>query len=177
MGAFPVSLLLAVAVALLLVAAWRDVATRLIPDSLSAGLAITGLALRVAEAGWVAALVSLGIALALGTLLLLAAMGGALGGGDVKLAAAMACGLGPADTWDFVVLTVFAGGLLALPYLAVPRLRPAFAPALRPAGASLPARVLAVESRRLRRGGPVPYAVAIAAGGLATLLLPRAPVG
>jgi Flp pilus assembly protein protease CpaA len=36
-------------------------------------------------------------------------------------------------------------------------------------------RVLAVEARRVRRRGPLPYAVAIAAGGVFLLLsIPRA---
>ena len=37
----------------------------------------------------------------------------------------------------------------------------------------LPGRVLAIEAWRLKRGGPVPYAAAIAAGAILVLLRDR----
>lgn len=71
---------------------------------------------------------------------------------------------------------MLAGGVIGLGYLAAPR----FAPRLQPAAARPPlrtppprrlsARFLAVEARRLRRGGPLPYGVAIAFGGILVLL-------
>jgi len=145
--------------ALLLLAAWRDLATRMIPDGIPVGLVILGLMLRLPE-GWSAVLASVLVAVLVFVVLLVLAMRGFLGGGDVKLAAAVACGLPPAATWDFIVATTFAGGLLGLAYMARPRL-------------VLPGRVLAIEAWRLKRGGPLPYAVAIAVGAVLVLLRDR----
>jgi len=61
-----------------------------------------------------------------------------------------------------------AGGLLAVLYLLAQNLVPAASPS--PVPLSLLARVWRAERWRIRRGGPLPYAVAIAAGGVLTLL-------
>jgi len=161
------------AIGLLALAAWRDLATRLIPDEISIALAAVGLAARAAE-GLGALAGSLAAAALLFLALLPLAMRGALGGGDVKLAAATAIGLPPLGSWDFVVATALVGGLLGIAYLAAGRMLPARAPA-RPArrGMPLPRRVLAAEIWRLRRRGPLPYGVAIALGG--ALVLFRSP--
>ncbi|MBX9699056.1 MAG: prepilin peptidase [Acetobacteraceae bacterium] len=154
---------------LLLIAAWRDLATRLIPDTLCLLIAVIGFAGRAAE-GLTEAAVSLALAIGLFLLLLPAAARGALGGGDVKLASALLLGFGPAAAWDFIFFTVMLGGVLGLAYMAGPALvGPSRA---LPAGAPLLQRVLQVEYWRLRRRGPLPYAVAIAAGGIIVLLLP-----
>lgn len=155
--------------ALLLAAAWRDLATRLLPDSLALGIAGLGLVSRAAL-GFGEVIASFGMAALLFVLLLPAAMRGVLGGGDVKLCAALALGLAPAAAWDFIIFTVMFGGVLGLAYLAGPLL---VGPArLSPAGAPLLQRVLQVEHWRLRRRGPLPYALAIAAGGILVHLLP-----
>ena len=157
------------AVAVLALAAWRDVVTREIPDIACLAIAALGLAGRV-TLGWGAVTASLATATALFALLVALHGRGVLGGGDVKLAAAVAVGLAPLATWDFVVTTALAGGLLGLPYLALPRLLTA-APMLpaRPPGGAM-RRVAAVEAWRMRRGGPLPYGVAIAAGASLTIL-------
>ena len=64
---------------------------------------------------------------------------------------------------DFIFFTVIVGGVLGLAYLA----GPAMVGPVRAshAGAPLLQRILQVEYWRLRRRGPLPYAVAIAAGG------------
>jgi prepilin peptidase CpaA len=161
------TLLILLMVCLLLLAAWRDIATRLIPDSLCLALLVGALAIR-ASAGPEALLLSLGAALFLFGLLLVLAMRGILGGGDVKLAGAFAVALPPASIWNFAIVTVFAGGALGLSYIAAARLLPASASS--PGAQGLLGRVLAVESWRIRRRGPLPYAVAIAAGGIIVLL-------
>ena len=157
-------------VVLLLYAAWRDIATRLIPDEISIAIAAIGLAVRLME-GWQAALSSLGVAAAIFLVLLLLAMRGALGGGDVKLAAALAVGLPPGAAWDFIVLSVLIGGVLGVIYILARR--QAGPARLRlPAGLRQPLlrRVAVAEAWRLGRGGPLPYAVAIAIGGCTVLL-------
>ena len=158
------SALLLVVLALLVHAAWRDVATRLIPDLTSLALLACGLALR-APHGSAAVAASLGVAALLFALLFVLAMGGLLGGGDVKLAGAIAAGLPPAVIPDFVTAAAVAGGVLGAGYLLAARLVPPLA-----AGPGLVGRVLAVEAWRIRRRGPLPYAVALAAGGAFALL-------
>jgi len=100
-------------------------------------------------------------------LLLCLATCGLLGGGDVKLAAAVAVGLSPANTWDFLFITVLAGGALGVAYLSGPKLVPRLRPAV---GAGSFGRILAVEAWRMRRRGPLPYGVAIAMGAILVLL-------
>ena len=157
----------AVAIGLLLAyAAWRDLLTRTIPDTVSIAIAVLGLGTRL-SAGLVPMLVSLGVATLLFLLLLALAMRGWLGGGDVKLIAAVAAGLPPAATGDFLMATVLVGGILGIAYIAGRRL----VPPARVADRGRPLmRIAAVEARRLRRGGPVPYGLAIALGGCALLI-------
>ncbi len=154
-----------VAAPLLCFAAARDVATRLIPDWVSLSIAVAGLFTRAAF-GFSEAGISFIVACGLFVLLLPLAMRGWLGGADVKLMSAMAVGLAPHETWLFIVATVFAGGALGLAYIIgrflVPETRVV-------AGGTLLRRVLAVEAWRIRRRGPLPYAVAIAIGGLIVL--------
>lgn len=162
---------LSLALPLLVIAALRDVATRLIPDAIPIAIALAGLVARAFD-GWAAAGTSLLIGAGIFLVLVPIAARGWLGGGDVKLVSAMAVGLSPGLTWDFVVATVFAGGALGVAYI----LGRYLVPETRVAGdATLLRRVLAVEAWRIRRRGPLPYAVAIAGGGILLLIsLPRA---
>jgi len=155
---------------LLLFAAWCDLATRTIPDGISIALVAIGLLGRAGE-GLVPAAYSLLVAAGLFAVLVLLHARGAFGGGDVKLMAALAVGFSPLATLDFLVATVVAGGALGLVYLLL-RLLPRPSPlAPRPTAWS-PRRVIALERRRFSRRGPLPYAVAIAAGGITTLIEP-----
>ncbi|HWX50014.1 MAG TPA: prepilin peptidase [Roseomonas sp.] len=153
---------------ILAVAAWRDVATRTIPDSVSLFFALTGIAFRF-WAGPQALLASLLSAALLFTLLLFLFARGALGGGDVKLMSALALGMAPAAIWDFLIVTAAAGGVLALAYLVLSRLIPAHLARPTAVRAVLP-RLFRVEAWRIRRRGPLPYGVAIALGGAMVLL-------
>jgi prepilin peptidase CpaA len=91
-----------------------DLKVRRVPNVLTAGLALTGLALALFH------VTTLGIASALlgglcGLLLLLPGhVIGATGAGDVKLFAAMGTLLGPAGILSAFIYTAVAGGLLAL---------------------------------------------------------------
>jgi prepilin peptidase CpaA len=151
--------------ALLATAAWYDLLTRSIPDRFALLLAGLGLMIQLG-AGWLPLLHAVLTAAVVFAVLLGCAMLGWLGGGDVKLAAALTLSLPPLATLDFLGNTVLAGGVLGLCYLAGPRL-------LRQPGPQAPrqpGRLLRIEVRRLRRGGPVPYGVAIACGGILTLI-------
>lgn len=158
-----------VAIALLGFAAWRDVATRTIPDEVSIALAVIGIAMRGSQ-GIEALAYSVAAALLLGGVLVFLHGRGFLGGGDVKLATALAVGLAPLDVWNLVVAVAFAGGVLGLLYLALQRLLPDGAPTSGRRARGTPGRLWAVESWRIRRRGPLPYGVAIAAGGTIVLL-------
>ena len=147
---------------LLCLAAARDVATRLVPDSISIAIAALAIGLRAGH-DLQAVLASVFCAALVFTILLAMCMRGWVGGADVKLAAALTLALPPEAVTDFVLATTLAGGVMGLAYAARPQL--AFA-----AGPGLFRRVLVAESRRLRRGGPLPYCVAIAAGGILTLI-------
>jgi prepilin peptidase CpaA len=161
---------LAASALLLLVAAWCDLATRTIPDGISIALAVLGLLSRASE-GVYPALVSLLLAAILFAAFLPIHARGAIGGGDVKLITALAIGFPPAATLDFLLATVTAGGVLALLYLSL-RLLPQPSPLVPQPQAWPPRRILALERRRVSRRGPLPYAVAIAAGGILTLMKP-----
>jgi prepilin peptidase CpaA len=152
--------------ALLMAVAWHDIATRTIPDTLSLLLVAAGGVARILE-GPSALALSMAAALALFALLLIAFARGLLGGGDVKVMTALAIGLSPFDCYRFVVATAIAGGVLGLAYLLLPRALHGLRKAKR---ISLLGRVAAVESWRIRRRGPLPYGVAIAAGGAFVLL-------
>jgi prepilin peptidase CpaA len=79
----------------------------------------------------------------------------------------LAVGLSPLDSYHFVVATAIAGGLLAAAYLLLsPRLRGSYG--TKPT--SMLGRVFTIEAWRIRRRGPLPYGVAIAAGGAFVLL-------
>lgn len=148
----------------LLAAALHDLAARTIPNALCLAVAVAGLLLRTLVGDLPAGLLA---AAAVFLLALLAWRCGAMGGGDVKLLAACALLPPPAAVPGLVLAVALAGGLLALVYLALGRLLPRPGAARR---AGLPGRALRAEAWRIRRGGPLPYAVAIALGTFFTLL-------
>ncbi len=156
--------LTAVIIALFLLAALHDVMARTVPNGLALLLAITGIAARVIDRTFL-------LGLAIGALVfVLAALcwrRGWMGGGDVKLLGAGAIAVPPILVLPFITVMAISGALLALVYLTG-RSLPAPHASARPA--SLLARVARIERWRLHRGGPLPYACAIAAGGVFVLL-------
>jgi prepilin peptidase CpaA len=166
------NLVTAAIVGLLIVAALADVAARIIPNGVAIGIAVLGLTARVADGGLPGAAASIAAAvLALVVLVLLHARG-LMGGGDVKLAAAMVLGL-PLDwIYRFVIVTALAGGLIALVHLVL-RALIRTAPHAPPRGTSLLRRALTAERWRIARRGSLPYGVAIACGGIWTILASR----
>jgi prepilin peptidase CpaA len=155
-----------IALALLLVAAWHDIVTRTIPDSIGLVLVAAGVIARILE-GPAALAVSAATALVLFVLLLVVFSRGLIGGGDVKIMTALAVGLSPLDSYRFAVATAIAGGILAIVYLLLSRAPHAPSKSKRN---SLLSRIIAVESLRIHRRGSLPYGVAIAGGGAFVLL-------
>lgn len=156
------SLLLAgvpvVSIGLVLAASAHDIVARTIPN---------GLVLAVALIGGLAALLGgyfPGSALAAFIVFGLSVLcwrRGWMGGGDAKLLGAAALGMPPVLVPSFIAAVALAGGVLALLYLAARPLLPA--PSHSRPG-SLWRRILRAERWRIRRGCPLPYACAIAAG-------------
>jgi prepilin peptidase CpaA len=146
------ALVLAVAaMALFGVAAVTDAFSRRIPNPVSIALAALGL-VRIGSglvAGETALTAALDLAAALGvfTLAALAFRFRLLGGGDVKLLAAGTLWLGAAALGPYLLVTVLAGGMMAVAFAAWHLVRP-------------------VSARG--RAPSLPYAVAIAAGGILT---------
>jgi prepilin peptidase CpaA len=152
--------------ALLMTAAWRDVATRTIPDAISLLLVVAGALARIRE-GPSAFAVSAATALLLFALLSIAYSRGLLGGGDVKLMTALAVGLPPLNSYRFVVATAIAGSLLGIVYLLLSR---TLNGQYKGPHTSLINRVTAIECWRIHRRASLPYGVAIAAGEAFVLL-------
>lgn len=135
------------AIALFLTAALTDIRSRTIPNALVIALAVLGV-VRIgvalaAGSGPAPAAMDLLAALAVFALGALAFGGGMLGGGDAKLLASGTLWLGSAGVAPYLIGTALAGGALAILYVAWHLIsRPASRPGL-------------------------PYAVAIAVGGVA----------
>lgn len=124
----------------LLGAAVLDWRTRILPNSLSLFIAASGLVTQAFVAGGVGVLVGLlGSLVGFLSLLPFHLLRG-MAAGDVKLMTAVGAWMSPANAALAVVLTILAGGVLGLAFLAAGR----------------------------RRDG-LPYAAAIAAGTFATL--------
>jgi prepilin peptidase CpaA len=163
--------LAAAIVVLLIVVALSDIAYRTIPNRISAAIAILGMAVRLAN-GTSAMLISGAIALALFVFMVFLHSRGLFGGGVVKLAAAVCFGLSPAAINRFVFVAAMAGGVLAMLHLVGRRLvrnrrtRPPL-----PRGSPLLRRIGSVEIWRLARHGSLPYGVALACGGVWTILV------
>jgi prepilin peptidase CpaA len=156
---------LAVIAAILLgIASLNDVATRTIPDLAPVGLAVIGIAVRLADGSAVTALCSSTAVFLLGVLCW---RFGALGGGDVKLLTACAWLVSPALVPNLLLLTALAGGVLACAYLALSWMAqtPPTAPSVGRTR-SLAKRVWRAERWRIRRRAALPYGCAIAVATL-----------
>ena len=149
--------------ALLIFAALRDIAARAVPNWVSVAILACGLALHAATGGLLAGSIC-------GLIVFVCAAlvwhRGWLGGADVKLLGAAAAAVSPASVVPLLLAVSLAGGVLALIYLLLSACVPKPSPG-RPG--CIPARLLKAETWRIRRRGPLPYAVAIAAGGLFTI--------
>ncbi len=160
-----------VVIALLGFAAWRDVLTRTIPDSVSIALIVVGCLARLAE-GWEALAVSLLVGVGVFLVLLPACSRGMLGGADLKLLASLATGLSPQMTLHLIAAVTLVGGGLAAFYLGLSRLGVSRA-ATRLSCTTDPSfftRIVTVECWRIRRSAPLPYGIAIAIGAAIVVL-------
>ena len=153
-----------VSIAILLAAAMHDVIARTVPNWMAIALAVLGVASRILHGSL---LIGFGAAFAVFVLAAFCWRRGWLGGADVKLLGAAALIVSPGDVPGFISAVALAGAVLALLYLVARRVTPLPA-AHRPN--RFVARALRVERWRIHRGGPLPYAFAIAAGFLFVVL-------
>jgi len=142
-----------------------DVATRLIRNEICLALAFLGIVGQLA--GPIQLVQSLIVAAILLLLLFVIYQRGMIGGGDVKLLVALAIGLPLAGVIELLTVTALAGGALGVVHLVMRALPQ---PRLAPAGSSFVRRVYAVERWRHLRHAPLPYGVAIACGGIWSIL-------
>ena len=149
---------------LLVLAAAGDVTLRIVPNWLSMAIAADGILLRIHNGNLLTAVVA---ALVVFVAAALCWRRGLMGGGDVKLLAAASLLVTPSLVPGFVLLVGLAGGILGLAYCAM-RLVLRKPSRVRPR--ALVARVLRIEQHRISRGFSLPYASAIAAGGMYSLL-------
>ncbi len=149
---------------LLIFAAVRDVATRTVPNWVSVALLAVGIALQ-AVAGNLPAAALAGIVVFAAAALMWRQ--GWLGGADVKLLGAGAVTVAPGSVENFLLAIALTGGGLALLYLGLSLVvrRPKNGPRK-----TFLSRILKAEAWRIHNRGPIPYAAAIAAGGLFTLI-------
>ena len=146
---------LALAAGALVAAAIADLRRYQIPNRYALAITLAFL-LFALGGGWPAALLGLAagvVTFALGTILFAK---GWLGGGDVKLLAAVALWLAPPLLAPFALVTSLAGAVLSVAMLT-------------PLRRCLPAPPVNLSHETGLRQ-PIPYAIAIAAGGLYVLL-------
>jgi len=159
-------LLMNAAILLLVWAALHDLAARTVPNRLSAGILVLGLALRAMDHSL---LLSLTAALVCFVLLFALWLAGLVGGGDVKLWSATVLLIPPHLQAElaFFYRVLLGGGGLAILYISLRFFihRPRTS---RPQ--SLVRRVLRAEAWRISRRAPLPYAFAISGGAILTLL-------
>ncbi|MBI4905307.1 MAG: prepilin peptidase [Acidobacteria bacterium] len=104
---------------LVIVAAYSDVRTRLIPNALVSAGAIAGVSLNLWLYGWHGLLQSLlGLVVGFAVFLLPFLLQGT-GGGDVKLMAAIGSLAGPMNTLVIFVLVAVSGGVMAIGLLLI----------------------------------------------------------
>jgi prepilin peptidase CpaA len=149
-----------IGIGLMVVASLHDIATRTIPNTLALALAIAGTSVGATNGHLFGSLFAASAVFALSALCW---SRGWMGGGDVKLLGAAALGMPAGSVLTFIAAVALAGGVLAVFYLVARRLMP-FRRSPRPKG--MVARALRAERWRISRGGPLPYACAIAAGAL-----------
>lgn len=139
-------------------------AARTVPNWMAGALAVLGLLVQAASGHLIAGLVA-------GLIVFIVAAfcwrRGWMGGGDVKLLGAVAIVVPAGHVTQFVIAVTLTGAALAVIYLIARRVVPV--PAARRPARFIP-RAIRAECWRINRGGPLPYALAIAAGFLIVTL-------
>ncbi|ACI53210.1 peptidase A24A prepilin type IV [Gluconacetobacter diazotrophicus PA1 5] len=146
----------------LVYAALHDVAVRTIPDQVVVALGGLGATIAILHGHIVGSIL---VAICVFGLCFAIWWFGAIGGGDVKLLSAASLLFPPAAVPSWILTIAMSGGVLAGFYLMV-RHRVTVGPVRH----GCFGRIVRSERWRMRRGGPLPYAVAIAAGSCFQLI-------
>lgn len=154
---------------ILVLAAGHDIIARTVPNWMS--LAIAGFGVVSSIAGQ-RLLISLALGLAIFAAAAFCWRRGWMGGADVKLLGAIAIVLPPPMVVNFVIAMSLAGAVHAAIYLLA---RPLVASPHGPRPRTLLSRGLRAEQWRISRGGPLPYACAIAFGFIFAVINGAAP--
>jgi prepilin peptidase CpaA len=148
---------------LLVFAAMRDIVTRMVPNWVSVAILTCGIILQTIAGNLIVA-TSLGLAVFFFAALMW--YRGWLGGADVKLLGAATVAVAPAEVGQLLLAISLARGVLAVLYLALSLCVHRPSPGSRK---GFFRRLIKAEIWRIHKRAPLPYAVAIAAGGLFTL--------
>ena len=142
-----------------------DASTLKIPNRIP--VAIVGLYPAYALAGWPSVDVIGGMLTGCAVLFIgfVAFSRGVFGGGDAKMLAALALWAGPSLILELVLVTSVAGGLIAVAMAGSAKLR-----RRAPAGRGGEIGCVAVEAEVPILYRPMPYGIAIAAGGVHTVI-------
>jgi prepilin peptidase CpaA len=159
----------------LLFAAWHDVVSRTVPNWMPMVIACFGVAAAAAGDRLV---ISAGLGLIIFFVAAICWRRGWMGGADVKLLGAIAIVLPPGVVSMFAIAMSLAGAVHAVTYMVARRLvtpPPPLASPAPPSSRPLLSRALRAERWRISRGGPLPYACAIAFGFLFVICNGAAP--
>jgi prepilin peptidase CpaA len=162
---------LAVAVGIFAVAAYSDMLTRRIPNSLSLMIAALGLARITFDQDLLGAACTLAAGITIFAVTFALYRCGAIGGGDAKMIAAAALLTGYRELPEFLFLMSLCGGALAFATVAAAKLDPPLRRLWR--AAHLPSNVEGERVRAVPKVSTVPYGVAIATAGVITLIAQR----
>ena len=162
---------LAVAVGIFAVVAYRDVRTRRIPNGLSLTIAALGLVRIVLVQDLLGATCTLAAGMTIFAVTFALYRCGAIGGGDAKMIAAAALLIGYRELPEFLFLMSLCGGALALATVATEKLDPSLRRLWRVA--HLPSNAEGERVRAVPKVSTVPYGVAVATAGVITLIAPR----
>ena len=157
----------ALEICLLFYVAMTDIALRLIPNEVCLALAVLGIGGVLFAEPLKLIVESLAVAGGFFLLLLVLHSRRWVGGGDVKLLVALAIGLPFTGLMQLLTRVALVSLVLALVHLLMRRLP---YPNVPPVGSSFLRRAYAVERWRNLRHAPLPYGVAIAFGGVWTVL-------
>ena len=155
--------------AVLLLAACHDVVSRTVPNWMSVAIACFGV---VAAFAGDRLLISLGLGFAIFFSAAICWRRGWMGGADVKLLGAIAIVVPPGMVSMFAIAMSISGAVHAIIYILARRVvtRPPALTVTRPRAQWMLPRALRAERWRISRGGPLPYACAIAFGFVFVIL-------
>ena len=159
--------ILLVGIALFVAAAYGDIKSLRIPNPLAVAVALLGVFRLIVIGDLSAALYTVGTGVIVLVATVILFWRGLLGGGDVKLLSATVLLVGYRDLFSFLFVMSICGVLVSLAVLFIHRNLPLW----------LGPRLAVLVPLAPRAQPAVPYGIAIASGGIVTLLFQSSLVG